>query len=361
MSDAMPRRRTLVVELDGRGHRFYLVRVVVEAALARGDSVTLLTKDHPETREHLLVHLGHLLESVELQEVVDPTWSNVERTADAVGATTTVVPEADGYLAALLRRRGWRGPGGLSLLIMRAQVPRAGGLVRWALRNALKVVIMSLIALLPRVRFRVLRSPLWRGRSVWGPAYDPVGLTSTPEEVEKLRSDWTLHGDHYWFGVLGALTPNKNLPMVVAAVCRVAQQDRVALLVAGKMSEEVEADLPQLRMQLDRAGVETRIVNRVLHDVELDAALTAVDCLVLAYGHHGPSGTLGKAMAAGTRIVAAGSSVLRQDCDAAPDAAEWCRLEPAQLTQALLRAARAGSPAPASLSGEPEFANELLG
>lgn len=361
MSAASRPQRTLVVELDGSGHRFSYVRVVVDAALERGDAVTVLTKDHSHTREHLDVHLGHLLAQVELRVHQDPGWPDVENVATEIGAATTVIPDADGYLPTLLRRRGWRGPGELSLLVMRTQVPRVAGLRRWAWRSAAKAVTISALMVLPRITVHVLRSPLWRGRSPWRPAYDPIGLSSSPTDVARLRTDWDLEPSRYWYGVLGALSPNKNLPVVVDAVCQVAATEKVGLLVAGRMWEAVAADLPELRGRLDHAGVESRIFDRILDDVELDAAVTAIDCLLLAYGHNGPSGMLGKALAAGTRVVAAGSTVLREDCRAAPHAATWCRLDTETLADALRRARTAGTPDPLELSGESEFGSKLLG
>jgi hypothetical protein len=101
-------------------------------------------------------------------------------------------------------------------------------------------------------------------------------------------------------------------------------------------------------------------VDELLSDTDLDAAIGAVDTLVLAYSHNGPSGTLGKALAAGTRIVAAGSPAIREDCAAVPDAAEWVDLDVPQLAGALARARLRPRPEPMVIATEEEFAEALL-
>lgn len=351
----------LLVELGGQGHRFYPVRLLAEEALDRGARVTVLTRIHPGTREHLEVHLGALLSRIEVIELHGPTWRDVERTSHDQGADLTVVTEADHYLVRLLLRAGWRGRGQLSLLVMRARVPDVGTPVRSAMANVVKSVIVTALHVLPRVRFGVLRSQLWRRRSIWPPVHDPATTVAGPADIASLRDAWRMDDAHYWVGVLGAVTENKNLPLVVDAVAEVARIRPVGLVVAGRVSPSLDDELARMQDVLEAAGVPMILHNRLLSEVELDAAVAAIDCMALAYSHNGPSGTFGKALLSGTRVVAAGSPALRTDAAAAPALSTWVPLTVTDVARAVVEAMDAPAPTPMALPGEREFTTALLG
>lgn len=354
-------RRTLIVEVDGRGHRFYYVRVLAELALRRGDQVTVLTGDAEHTDAHLAAHLGGLLDRVDLIRSHAPTWATVEDTARRLDAAVTVVPEADGFLVDLLRRRGWRARGTLSLLVMRAQIAGGAHPVRRFLASTVKRLSMHAAVRFPGVRLHVLRSGLWSGRSPWPAACDPVGFTASPRDVAELRAQWSLDPDRHWFGIVGSITPNKHADVVARALAAIDSPGTCGLLVAGVVADPVRQQLADLAPSLAEAGVAVRVVDRLLGDTELDAAIAAIDTLVLAYAHLGPSGTFAKALAAGTRVVAAGSPVLRDDCAGVPGSAEWVPLTTGDLTAAMTRARSLAAPAPLVIATEDAFAAALLG
>lgn len=354
-------RCALIVELSGAGHRFYYVRLLAERALARGDRVTILTSDSAWSVENLSIHLGHIKAEIEIMTLADATWHDVERIAGDLDTAITVVPEADGYLMSVARRGGWRGPGRLSLQVMRASPVRGSSVLRWLAAQAIKTVTMLVLRSMKDVEVRVLRSGLWRGRSPWQPSRDPVGLVHGPDDIERIRDDWRLEPGCHWFGVLGAVTANKHLPLVAEALIQIASHSRCGLLIAGRVADDVRPGIPEIQERLEHAGCEVRIVDRVLDDLELDAAVAAIDCLVLAYSHNGPSGTFAKALATGTRVVAAGSPALRRDCAAAEDATEWTPLEVASLAAGLSRAQTSARPRSRHIATEHEFAEALLG
>lgn len=354
-------RPTLIVELNGEGHRFYLVRLLVEEALAQGRPVVLLTLGTPVVHEHRREHLGDLVERVRLVEVGRRGWGVVERTAREVGAVVTVVPEADWCIARIAARAGWRGPGRLQLLLMRAYPSRAQHPARFLAALAVKLVALVACTLLPRVRFFVLRSPLWRGRSVWRDVRDPVGLEATPGDVARIRREWGLAEDRYWFGVVGVVNTSKNVPMVAEALCRlVGDGPAYGLLLAGRIADLVADDVALATKRLEEAGVAVVLVDRLLGRDEFDAAIAAVDCFVVAYGRDAPSGTFVKAVASGCRVVAAGARTLREDAATVPDVAAWVELAPDALADAFRTASRLPRPRAVPLAGEVEFARTLL-
>jgi hypothetical protein len=353
--------RTLIVELSGSGHRFYYVRLIAERALARGHHVTVLTNDSLRTGELLALHLGRIRTALEVIALENPTWRDVERVARDLDATVTIVPEADGHLVSLVGRGGWRGPGRLSLQVMRASAVRAAGFLRWVAASVVKTAAMIVLRAVPKVDVHVLRSGLWRGRSLWRPSLDPVGFVAGPDDVTRIRAEWDLDPGRTWFGVLGSVTVNKHVPLVADALVRLGDGSRYGLLVAGQVAPQVVPEIPLVRERLERAGCEFRIVDRSLDDVELDAAMAAIDCLVLAYKHLGPSGTFAKALAAGTRVLAAGSPTLKRDCAGAPDATEWTPMDDRSIAAGMSRARAAGRPEARQIATEDEFAAALLG
>ena len=360
-SEAGVSARTLIVELNGSGHRLYYVRLVAERALAQGHQVAVLTNDSARTGELLALHLGRIRADLEITALPNPAWRDVERAARDLDATVTIIPEADGHLLRLVGRGGWRGPGRLSLQVMRASAVRSAGFVRWVAANVVKTAAMVVLIPVPRVDLRVLRSGLWQGRSLWKPSRDPVGFVAGPEDVSRIRADWGLDPQRTWFGVLGSITANKHVPLVADALVRLENGSHYGLVVAGEISPPVAPEIPLVRERLERAGCKVQVVDRSLDDVELDAAMAAIDCLVLAYKHRGPSGTFAKALAAGTRVLAAGSPTLERDCAAAPDAAEWTPMDDRSIAAAMTRARRAGRPQARRIATEDEFAAALLG
>ena len=356
-----PGSRVLMVELGGQGHRFYYVRLLVEEALSRGARVALVTRLDPITRDHLEVHLGDVLDRVEVMELPTPGWSDVESVARDWQPNLTVVPEADHYVLRLLARGGWRAPGTLSLVIMRARVPSVGTPLRSSVANVVKAIGVTSLLLMPGIRLRVLRGQTWSSGGWWPSVNDPATLQVTADDVAELRSRWGLEPDRFWVGVLGAVTENKNLPLVVEAVSDVAGDHSIGLLVAGRIAPSIQPAMPELEQQLAAAGAAFVVQDRLLTDIELDASVAAIDCMALAYSHNGPSGTFGKALLAGTRVISAGSPALRRDSRAAPDLSVWVPLTAAAVADGIRGAIAAPPAAPMVLPDGHAFAVAVLG
>jgi glycosyltransferase involved in cell wall biosynthesis len=165
---------------------------------------------------------------------------------------------------------------------------------------------------------------------------------------------------YFWFGVVGKIGQRKNLPIVAAAVAALDRAN-VALVVAGQIDEGI---LQEATPHLDRireAGGRVEIIDRLLTESEMDQMIMELDCVVLAHSNDGPSGILGKAVAAGTRIVAAGASTLRADCRHIGAGAEWVTMTERLLSEALARAILKPRPQSSLLASPAEFTAGLLG
>lgn len=350
---------TLIVEPNPSGHRLYYVRLLAQAAAVRGDEVVLALSDEASATDESGLHLSGLAESVTIVSAHDFGVDAVAELSRRYDAVITVVPDGDRFAMRLARTRGWTGRGTVSVLIMRevAQPGELGLLV--AAKSRIRTTLFRRAARLPGVRLSVLKSATWREDSSFASAPDPVTLACADDDVWKLRDTWDLDADSYWFAVLGAIFDRKNVPLVASAV-RNAGPENVGLLIAGRCDPGAAQAMAEPLAELERAGARVVVVDRLLSELELDAAVTAVDCVVLAHSNEGPSGLFGKAAAAGTRVVAAGALSLRDDARHVPELASWVPLEAAALAEALRIARTLPRPSAVLMPEATRFAEALL-
>jgi glycosyltransferase involved in cell wall biosynthesis len=272
------------------------------------------------------MHLGHLSDRVDLTELADLNLQTLAAHSKRICATRTVVTDGDLFARHLARTREWHGTGRLSLLIMRefAQ-PDKNRLMMW-IKNAAKRLIYARASSSSGVDLAVLKSALWTGTSKFRVAIDPVQLSSSAADVARIRNEWELDRSVYWFAVLGAITDRKNVPLIAQSLM-LLETSQVGLLVAGSFDPSVRALIQDSASLLSKAGKSVRLVDELLSDPDLDAAVSTADCLVLAHSNEGPSGLMGKAAAAGTRVVAAGATSLRNDVASFGEAGLWCPLD----------------------------------
>jgi glycosyltransferase involved in cell wall biosynthesis len=156
-----------------------------------------------------------------------------------------------------------------------------------------------------------------------------------------MRERLDSHGDRYWLGVFGAITPRKNLPLIVEAIL---DQPEVGLLIAGIVHPEVSHAVAPLLSRFVTNGGQVISLEGPLTDAEFDSAIGAVDCVVAAHSNEASSGVVLRAAASGRRLVLAGAGYLRRDAGSLGDQATWSPLELDELRRAI-RQARA-LPAP---------------
>ncbi|MBT1635919.1 hypothetical protein [Clavibacter michiganensis] len=353
--DAAP---VLVLEGNGDGHRFYYVRLLADAILAAGGRPVLVTRpgqmDSPQAAEFL----AGLPTSFRSVEVAHADVASASVVARRLGARRIVVPDGDRHLVSLVTRRGRDLPH-VTALVMREPVLRRDQPLRPLARQWLKRATMTLAGLRRSTTVTVLKSSVWAGRSRFPVAQDPVTLAATPADVAAFRERWDMGADRRWFGVVGAITARKNLPLVAEALARVADEG-VGLFVGGAVFDgQLAAAEPHLA-EARRRGARVVVVDRMLEDVELDAAIGAVDCVVLAHSNEGPSGILGKAVMSGTRLLLSGAASLRRDAEAVPAHASWTPLTVDAIATGMADARRADRPAAVTDMGTSRFTAALL-
>ncbi len=362
---------TLLIEPDPSGHRFQAVAHVAERARRAGDDVVLLTSTGAVAGESYDVYLADVdIEAVEVyDEVYPPTPVMLEQIVARCArgdVGTVVVMDADQTL-----KRWWLlAPRALRRLPSRprviffltrypARVPALDAF-QWKLR--ISKAALSAATLATRSVHRVAgfagRDDMNKGWVVKR-ARDPEVCGSHSRDRAALRRELDLPADRKLVGIFGLISERKNAKLVLESL-ELGGID-ADLLLAGSIQPEVAAWLDTLSPEL-RARVFT--FDGFLDNTLLDKLIAAVDVAPIALTNNGPSGIMGKALAAGVPVVSAGSTVRARELRAT-GGGELAELEPASLAAAMRRVLERPSGSSSERRVPPatadEFARVVLG
>lgn len=354
MQEVTP-RRVMIVEGNPDGHRLYYVSLLIRSAIGAGFGVTVATSEEALASAEWSTHMGGNGHDVTVTLLNDYALESLRKLADKTNVDHVVVPDGDSIVYELAKGSPWSQHKTITALVMREKAQPSAIRVLRPLRTLTKQALFLVANLRSRVEVRILKSGPWRGFSAVPIIRDPVTLTNPgPERIDLPE------GPTFWFGIVGRVGHRKNVPLVAAALASLNRSD-IGLVLAGRMDDGVlDSSLPHLDRIRDNGG-RVVIIDRQLSESEMDQLIVDVHCLVLAHSNEGPSGILGKAVAAGTRIVAAGALTLRSDCRRIGPSAEWVRMSEHRLAGALGRAISGAPPRPVHLSSPEEFAAGLLG
>ncbi|HEV7193738.1 MAG TPA: hypothetical protein VGN35_11105 [Jatrophihabitantaceae bacterium] len=306
---------TVLVEPDPNGHRFQAVADVAAVAARDGD-VVLLTSVGATATDWFASALGDV--PIEAVERFDGIYPPTREIADAVAelcrsrnVSTVVVMDADESLkrwwfAAALAFRGLpKRPRVVFMLtryIARLELTDWRG---WYLR-----ITKATLVLLAMATRTLHRTGGFAGRDdrseglVVKRLRDPAGCSAHARDRLELRRALGLPPDRRIVGIIGLIDARKSVPLVYSAA--LASAPNADLLVAGVVQNDVGEWLDsQPEGALDRMILR----RRHLTNDELDQLVAACDVISVVQLNKGPSGIMGKALAAGVPVVTAGSKV----------------------------------------------------
>jgi glycosyltransferase involved in cell wall biosynthesis len=365
----------VVFEPNFTGHRLNYVALLREDGLRRGATVRLaLSSESFDSEEfrmrfpggldpHECINLGHL-PNIGLRGYTKWVMAALHATLAANPRSRVVVLESDKLLPHVVSRR-LSADRRLVLLVMRAPAlgilkPRefAKEATKWIAAHVVAKRGATVVCLAPS-------GPIRQEYSVNGfrATPDPVTVYADAAETVRYRAKHGIGPPIFWYGVFGRITPRKNLGLTAMALAKCAeQQHNLGLLVAGTLSEDELARCAPTLERLVRVGVSVVLDNRLLTDSELDAAISSVDCVVIAHSSNGPSGILGKAYAMGRPIVAAGARSLADDLRRLANAGLYANLNAEDLASSLMQIRSHPSVIyePRQAAGGAEFARALL-
>jgi FkbM family methyltransferase len=364
--------RVLVVEPNPGGHRFQAAAAVAVRA-SRAAEVRLLTSTGAlATEEYRTYVQPHGVAAVEVFSAGVPSTSELARViAQACRAEqveTVVVMDGDlalktwWYVAARAFRHLPHRPRVIFFLTRypaRLELREPADLPYWRIRvaKAVLLVLARLTGTVHRAAGFAARDDRTAGWLVKR-ARDPAACSAHSRDRAALRAELGLPADRRIVGIFGGINVRKNPQLVLDAVA-LAGGD-VDLLLAGPMSADIADWLAGLPEQRRRRVI---VADGFLPNAQLDRYLAAADIVALVMTLEGPSGIMGKAIAAGVPVVTAGSKTRARELRAVHTGAatEWS----ADSIADGLRTVLAGDqPAPATSLALPTadaFAAAILG
>ena len=356
-----PIQHVVIVESNADGHRLSYVADLARCALDRGYRVTLVV---PVGAPQIQVHLGDLATRCEV--VPHDGRQSLSGLSRQLSSDLLVIPDGDRVAVSLglrpIGRRAWTGRGVIRILLMRwghgqrdpSVISRGRQLIkRAAVRRALRYDGVELIALASATG-----AGTTEGFSL---APDPVRISADAQMSEGLRVQWGATDSRPVIAIVGAIDRRKNLPIVLDALSMSNRMD-IVLVIAGRVDSSVLDEITPKVEALRASGYGLIVHNRTLSDQELDSTIVAADYVVLAHSNEGPSGILGKAMAVGTGIIAAGADSLKRDVDRlGRNLDTWCALSPGSLAAVLNGVGVHDHSARICGPGSDEFAAAVLG
>ena len=363
-------RRIWLIEPDFNGHRLSHCAMLVRWCVDNGVDVTLATTDESLRSAQFDMFLRPLASSFEthgLGALPNQSQSGylewVIEQLDAIRRVARgdhiVLLEGDKLLPRLALSPKAR-VRNLSILVIRTPTTLGN-----SLDTAAKVLAKSLfgaVCLLRGVDVAVLApagaATLRYRLGPWRACPDPIGLNATAASAREFAHAHGLDAARSWIGVYGNVVRRKNLDLALRAAAIGGARAR-GFLVAGVLGEAERARCAVAMQEFEQAGGEIVIVNRLLSDRELDSAIMASDLAIFAHSGNGPSQILGKAVAAGTPFVAAGSRALRT-MSRRLGGGEWVRLAVPQIARAIGRQLGAPRGELVVVAGPSEFARALL-
>jgi hypothetical protein len=303
-------QRILIVAHSHRGHRLVYVHLLADTALARGEHVTLALTPAGFKSDEFKAHLEQVAHDCELVNLqpgqIKPR--GVAKLANDAASAKIIVPDGDRF-AMRLALTLYRPHASVTALV--TQDPRWATSRRPDRRLKMWVKRAMLYQCARRRHVRVVyltgQSPVGHlGRLV---APDPVLFDGSHLDRNELREQLGLRRDLFWFIVAGGITPRKNLPLVMDALSA-AHLPPSGLFVAGPIDASVLHAIGPLVLRAKRAGITVVINNRIHTDGEIDRAIKASDCVVVAYSTDSPNSMTTKSSLAGRRVIVAGSPIL---------------------------------------------------
>ena len=336
---------TVLVEPNSNGHRFQAVANVAKVAQEAG-RVLLLTSSGAMAAPSFANFLG--CSDVEVEEPFDGIHPSTADMASIVAAVCrnrdvrlVLVMDADQTLKRwwYLAPRAFQGlPRRPRVAFMVTRYPAKVSPTDW--RGWKMRIAKASLVLLARASGSLHHAAGFAGREdtsrgwVIRRARDPEMCSAHSRDRIAIRRELGLPADRKIVGIYGGITPGKN----PALVWRALQSHRICadLLLAGSLTPEVAEWLTIV--EPTKYG---RIIVRggFLPDTELDKLVAAADVVPLAMAHNGPSGIMGKALAAEVPVVTAGSTVRAREL-VATDAGETADLTAESLGAAIARGAR---------------------
>ena len=301
--------RFLIAEPGHTGHVFVYIALMARYAQAEGHDVhCIISREGLESVE-FAQHLAELSDLSIHSTSGPPTLDRIALASTRMGADIVVIPNGDLYVPDIARR-GWGGDCPLRVLVMRDprwENPRDLRR-RWRLMAKRALIAMTCAR---GAEVIWLRQPGYSGpeRHANDPVITGVPISEVLQNGGHFRESLRMDSTTYWFGMTGAISTHKNLPLVLDSLRRLCSNhptDKFGFALIGPLNPGLEMTEEEILRDLGGLPIPTRRLGDVMTNDEMNAVVAALDCVIMAYSSSSPNSTLGKAAAFGTRVAAAG-------------------------------------------------------
>lgn len=352
--------RRVLVASGYTGHHLPYLRLIWQHASETGLEVVAVLPREAENSNELALHLGDAKQDLDFVFVDEPSSpKSLARLARRFGASHVVVPNGDRFTMKLAI--AGRLPTGITYTTVIMQDPRweIAASRRLHLRARLKLMLALLASRRARVRVVWLRGPGYGGTLGERYVNDPVipGCAGPDSRIGRQLAE--LKPGKYWFAMVGVTNWWKNPEMVLDALAEIPADD-LGLIIAGPISPSLAPAIIERTGRLADSGVTVVVLDSHITNGEMNDAVRAADCVVVAYSTHAPPSSIGKVGAYGGRVIVAGSKSLQAHAAFLGDIAIRCDLETQSLAAAM-RYAISSRPVASRPSMPTHFASVLLG
>lgn len=342
---------------NAAGHRLKYVQYLITHIHSESNEIILLTTSDAIQSRNFEVHLSSLRHCFREYIVDSLDAAKIPLYAHALNTDLMVNPDGDSMVWKELWRRGWKGPGKLSVLVMRPTGQSKRNTFR-IIATLAKKALMVLTNMHRDTNVFELKSSLWDHRTDLRGVPDPITFDPDQVSLRAVLAPDVLDPARQWIGVVGALTPRKNIELILNSIARVEHRE-IGVLLAGQVDPPIKPKLDAGVTQLRKKQIPVIMLDELLTDGQFDAAINSLHCVVLAHSNEGPSGIMGKAVEAGTYVVAAGAQSLRVDCGRIQNA-RWSSLNEAQIAKSIEIGLQTSRGTPKRLHTDTVFACRLL-
>lgn len=324
---------TVIVDPDPAGHHLQAVANVARVAAETG-RVVLLTLQGVEEWPSYGAYLGDLDFPLEVREVFPDRVMGSQAMIDAVADLRTELARTGGTVSTVvlmdadqaLKDWFWRGRrnrrrlfgprvAGRVVLMLTRYPARARLTDPWLYKLKLPKALLTALALLTGAAQRVVgfagRDDLSAGALVKR-LRDPDVCEAHSRDRVALRERHGLPVDRQIVGVFGVISERRNVPLIWESM-QAAGVD-ADLLLAGAQDDDVRA---WVEATAAANPGKVHIFDAFLPNQLIDELVAASDVAPIALTNNGPSGIMGKAIAAGVPVVTAGSVVRAAEVKAA--------------------------------------------
>ena len=328
------------------GHRLEYVKHVLDWANARREQ-TLLWINGEAEREELVRMLNQVSASRVEFSALSPSRIN-DLTLNKP-STRHVFLDGDNVLFFLLRNFRQFKKTKVTLLLMRLNPPTSLFDLRAWIVLATKYLMLFCLKLLIDVKICRLTFLQKKRLSFVSSVRDPLPLSnqklSRPSQKDRAKV----------IAIIGTIDPRKSVNEAAAAVELLGPGHQ--LLLKGKVSGNYKDELSKLNQKHKFLIVE----DHLLSEGELTQAFVSVDVFLCLQKVNAPSGTLLRALSAGTPTVLAGSKILKLAASLYPDNVVWSALKPGALSSSIEKALRFKANKVQNLPSPSDFTEDLMG